>query len=238
MKGIWRIPIVQKALTSLVIAYIKLITATMRWTFTDTAVVDSVIDTSAGAVTLFWHGRMAQAITCRSLLKSKSRYVMISRSQDGDFIAKAVEALAIPTIRGSGGATQSSRTKGGGDAFRQATEAIRAGCLMLITPDGPRGPNQSLPRGPIKLARAANCPVYLLGLAASPAITLKSWDRAQIPLPFSNGALVMVGPLWPAAHADPASIETTRLSWEGGLRDVQHRAEILVRGMPFRFARL
>ena len=88
----------------------------------------------------------------------------------------------------------------------------------VLTPDGPRGPREILPPGPAQMARASGCPVFLMSLAASPALTLKSWDEARIPLPFARGQVVLEGPLWVAADADEATLETVRADWQRRMR--------------------
>ncbi len=44
------------------------------------------------------------------------------------------------------------------------------------------------------LARLSKAPVLLVGLACRPALTLNSWDKAKLPLPFGRGAIVWDGP--------------------------------------------
>ena len=120
---------------------------------------------------------------------------MISLSQDGAFIADAAIRLKIPTIRGSTGRQDGGGEKGGAGAFRAAVGAIRAGGVMLLTPDGPRGPRETLQAGPVQLAKAAGRPVYLMGLAATPSLAMKSWDGGRLPLPFARAALIVEGPV-------------------------------------------
>jgi lysophospholipid acyltransferase (LPLAT)-like uncharacterized protein len=156
---------------------------------------------------------------------AKPTRVMISLSRDGEFIAKAAERLGVPAIRGSAGPPDRILSKGGAAAFRQALSFIAAGGAVVMTPDGPRGPNQTLPAGPIELARVAACQVWLAGIAGRPVLAFRSWDRANIPLPFSRGCLVLDGPFFVAADVDAAALEVTRADWQARLRDVQARAE-------------
>ena len=75
------------------------------------------------------------------------------------------------------------------------------------------------------LARTRQTPVYLFGLAAHPTLKLKSWDKTQIPLPFSRGCVVFEGP-FTAPH--DAETESTRLEWQTRLNAAQARAEALL----------
>ena len=230
MKRLLRSPAAQSLLARVTAGYVELLIATVRWRFENRAAADLAVASPEGAIVLFWHGRIAQGIACRPLLKDKPRRVMISMSRDGEFIAMAAERLGIPTIRGSTGRSEGPLGKGGAGAFRQALAFVRAGGVMILTPDGPRGPREVLPPGPAQLARAAGRPVFLLSLAARPAVILKSWDRAAIPLPFARGQVVLEGPLRVAGDADEAAIETARGDWEDRMRAGQVRAEALLAG--------
>jgi lysophospholipid acyltransferase (LPLAT)-like uncharacterized protein len=211
-----------------VAAYIELIILTVRWRFENRAPVDAFMAGPDGAVALFWHGRIAQGMACRPLLADKPRKVMISLSPDGAFIAGAAERLKIPPVRGSTG--REGASKGGMRAFREALTFLRSGGIMILTPDGPRGPREALPIGPVQMARAAGCPAFIMSLAASPAMTLASWDKARIPLPFARGQVVLEGPLRLPADADAESLEAVRADWEARMRQGQARAEALLAG--------
>jgi lysophospholipid acyltransferase (LPLAT)-like uncharacterized protein len=228
VKGFFRSPAVQAVLGWLVAAYIELIILTVRWRFENRAPVDAFMAGPDGAVALFWHGRIAQGMACRPLLADKPRKVMISLSPDGAFIAGAAERLKIPPVRGSTG--REGASKGGMRAFREALTFLRSGGIMILTPDGPRGPREALPIGPVQMARAAGCPAFIMSLAASPAMTLASWDKARIPLPFARGQVVLEGPLRLPADADAESLEAVRADWEARMRQGQARAEALLAG--------
>jgi hypothetical protein len=227
VKRFFRSPLAQGALGWLVAAYIELIIRTMRWRFENRAPVDEIMSGPQGLIALFWHGRIAQGMACRPLLKNKSRRVMISLSPDGEFIAKAAERLKIPPVRGSAG-REGRLSKGGARAFREALGFIRSGGVMILTPDGPRGPREELPAGPLLMARAAGCPVFIMSLAARPALTLRSWDRAAIPLPFARGEVVLEGPLRLPPDPDAAAVERIRLEWQGRMRAGHARAQSLL----------
>ncbi len=237
MKTLLRSGIVQAALGWLVAAYIELVIATLRWTYENDGPARAALNGPEGLVALFWHGRIVPAIACRPILGDKPRTVMISLSRDGGFIAIAAERLRIPTIRGSTGRAQEARGeresgalkeagKGGAAAFRAAMKVIRSGGVMILTPDGPRGPSQVMQIGPVQLARASEAPAFLMGLAVRPAIRLGSWDDGRIPLPFGKAVLVLAGPLY--AQGDGEALEATRRDWENRLRAAQLRAEALL----------
>jgi lysophospholipid acyltransferase (LPLAT)-like uncharacterized protein len=227
MKRFLRSDAVQSILAFLLSTYIGFTVATMRWRFENRAVADAAAALPKGAIACFWHGRIALAMGARAVLGAKPRRVLISLSRDGEFIAKAVKRLGFLAIRGS---TGNSKEKGGAAAFMEALRFIAGGGVILITPDGPRGPNEVMPNGPVLLARVAKTPVFLFGLAARPAAALSSWDRTRIPLPFSRGCVVFDGPLSAPATSDPAAIEACRAEWQARLIAAQARAEAILAG--------
>lgn len=234
MKSLLRLPVIQAALGWLIATYIEVVIATLRWRRENDGPARAALAGPDGLIGLFWHGRIAPAIACRPILKDKPRKVMISLSRDGEFIALAAERLRIPTIRGStgrvgAGGSKAGVSKGGMAAFRKAMGVVASGGVMVMTPDGPRGPNMVMQIGPVQLARATSAPVFLMGLAVNPAIRLGSWDEGCVPLPFGRAVLVLDGPLTVAEDADDAALESARVDWQHRLCAAQARAEALLR---------
>ncbi len=136
------------------------------------------------AVFAFWH---------RSLLLAGYRFrgqriaILISRSFDGELIARTVERLGFVAVRGSS-------SRGGGVGLRGLERAYRDGLLCALTADGPRGPAQEAKPGAAQLAMLVGAPyVGAFALVPERAWTLRSWDRFLIPKPFSR-----VVATWPA----------------------------------------
>lgn len=228
MKSLLRSRLVQGLLGWLVATYVEFCIVTMRWRFENREPVDRAMASPDGLIALFWHGRIAQGMACRPLLRDKPRKVMISLSRDGDFISIAASRLRIPPIRGSTGREGAGGRKGGANAFREAVSFIRQGGVMILTPDGPRGPREVLPIGPAQMARMAGSPVFLMSLASEPSLTLKSWDRARIPLPFARGCVVLEGPLQLPRRASEDELEAARADWQARMDAGQRRAEAML----------
>jgi len=231
VKGLIRSAAVQWLLSILVAGYMEAVHATMRWRFVNTEAADAAVASPEGVIGAFWHGRIALALVCRRVLKQKPTRAMISMSRDGEFIARAIDMMGMPSIRGSGiKAKDKAKAKGGSTAFRQSLTFIEEGGCIGLTPDGPRGPNQVMQDGVVTMAKMSGAPVFLFGMAASGAISLKSWDRTLLPLPFTRGCVVFDGPLRIDRDADAAQSEATRLDWQNRLNAAQQRAEAIVAG--------
>jgi lysophospholipid acyltransferase (LPLAT)-like uncharacterized protein len=219
----------QAILSYLASMFIAATLASIRWRFENRAAADAAVAAPEGVVACFWHGRIIHGVVCRRVLRKKPTRVLVSLSRDGEFISNTVTRLGFPTIRGSANAGRPGREKGGARALVEAVRFVRSGGVVAITPDGPRGPAQVLPDGPVQLARVSGAQVFLFGLAARPAITLDTWDRTQIPLPFGRGCVVFDGPLAPPDRdAGEATLEAVRLNWQTRLTEAQRRAEAML----------
>jgi len=176
-------------------------------------------------IVCFWHSRIALSPACWPLDRAQPPRALISLSPDGQFIAGAVQRLGFPAIRGSSRKdTDPTNDKGGASAFRDVLKWIRGGGGVAITPDGPRGPAETMKEGAPMLGRLSGAPVLFVGLAARPCLRLNSWDQAMIPLPFTRGAIVWAGGA-PVARAADSGILAER--WAETLSSVTRRAETL-----------
>ena len=203
-----RLPLVQAVLAALLAAYLKVTLKTLRWTVEGIERPQAIWKAGGGVVVCFWHGRIALSPVSWSP-EGQTPRALISLSPDGAFIAKAMDLMGFPAIRGSTlKSSDPAKAKGGQAAFREMLRWLKAGGGVAITPDGPRGPAEVMGEGPGTLAARAGAPVLLLGLACRPAIRTKSWDRAMLPLPFGRGVIVWDGPF----SGEPPEVLGARLS--------------------------
>jgi lysophospholipid acyltransferase (LPLAT)-like uncharacterized protein len=229
LKGFIRSPGVQGALARILSAYLDVALKTTRWTFENRAPADAAVASPKGIIGCFWHGRIPLGPACREVLADKPRKVIISLSPDGEFIARAMERLSFPAIRGSSARKDdTANAKGGAGAMMESLRFLRAGGCVAITPDGPRGPAEVMAGGTVSLAKVSGAPVFLFGLHCRPGFQLKSWDRTLFPLPFGRGAVVFDGPLYAPRDADEAAMEALRLDWQARLSAANARAEALL----------
>jgi hypothetical protein len=124
--------------------------------------------------------------------------LMASPSRDGEFIAEVTRGLGFIVCSGS-------RRKGGVQALQTIAEYMRRGHCGGIIADGSRGPARVAQKGVLFLAREAQAPIIPVGVAASRKLTLNTWDRFELPLPFSRLAFLAEEPLWvPPDRRGPA----------------------------------
>lgn len=127
-----------------------------------------------------WHGKLLFApLIYTKFRKNVKIGVIISDHFDGEVIAKTMGFFGFETIRGSS-------SKGGIKALKESFRRIGEGYDIAITPDGPRGPYQSLADGIVSISQKKKLRIVAINYEASSFWELKSWDKFVIPKPFST----------------------------------------------------
>ena len=167
---------------------IRVLGATLRYRDVNAAGTPNGHTMAGPTVFAFWHCTM---LTSAHRFRNLGIAILISRSFDGELIARTVERLGFLAVRGSS-------SRGGAAGLKGMAEAYAAGRPCAFTADGPRGPARVAKAGPVQLAELAGA-TWIGAYHAQPdrAWYLKSWDRFMIPKPFST---VTFG--WPA-HVRP-----------------------------------
>lgn len=129
-----------------------------------------------------WHQQFFSAIRHFKNYAIYNPALMISKSKDGDIIAKIAEKTGWHTVRGS-----SSRN--GGSALRGMIAHLEKYGFAGHVVDGPRGPAGIVKAGVVKLAQAPGTLVVPFYLSADRAWYFKSWDRFMLPKPFARVTL-------------------------------------------------
>lgn len=171
-----------------------------------------------------WHGRILMVPWLNARLCSthgaRPVTVLVSRSSDGELVARFLRRFGLDAVRGSS-------SRGGGAAARALLGRIERGEDVAVIPDGPRGPRGRLQPGVVALAALTGAPIVPLAVAARPARRLGSWDEFMLPLPFARCALVFGPPVAIPRDADRA---LAGKDVERSLDDAAADAERLVAG--------
>jgi lysophospholipid acyltransferase (LPLAT)-like uncharacterized protein len=180
---------------------------------------DRIIASGRQPVMAFWHGRILPATF---YFRRRAIVVITSENFDGEWIARIIERFGYGTARGS-------TTRGGKRAMLQLVRDMEAGKPAGFTVDGPRGPARVAQPGAIWLAKTTGNPVLPFHLEASAHWSVRSWDRTQIPKPFSTVALVVGDPIEVARDISDAQLEAVRAELDSRLRMLEERAMDLLR---------
>ena len=170
------------------------------------------------AIYCFWHNRLALCIVPYWHYIQMGRALpriagLVSASKDGGFLAGVLECFGVQPVRGS-----SSRR--GAQAMLELTTWVDRGYSVSITPDGPRGPRYEVQEGVMTLAQLTGLPIVPYSCNLGWKIRLKSWDRFQIPLPFSRCEMVFEQPIQVPREASDDEREALRLRLEASLRSI------------------
>jgi lysophospholipid acyltransferase (LPLAT)-like uncharacterized protein len=170
------------------------------------------------AIYCVWHNRLALCLITyfdyvRKHNQTPGMAAMVSASKDGGFLAGILECFGVQPVRGS-----SSRR--GPQALLELTGWAERGYDLAITPDGPRGPRYVVQEGIMALAQVTGLPIIPASHYVRWKIQAKSWDRFQIPLPFSHAELLLGKAVRVPRDASDAEREALRLQLEQTLKEI------------------
>jgi lysophospholipid acyltransferase (LPLAT)-like uncharacterized protein len=192
---------------------------TLRWRVEGLNHLDAIRASGRQPVMAFWHGRILPATF---YFRRRGIVVITSENFDGEWIARIIERFGYGTARGS-------TSYGARKAMLQLVRDMKRGRPAGFTLDGPRGPARNAQPGAVWLARATGNPLLPFHLEASAHWTMGSWDRTQIPKPFSTVALAVGEPIEVPASTSDENLERLRLDLQQRLHTLEQRAVTMLR---------
>ena len=135
-----------------------------------------------------WHNRVLFATPILPRKYRKQMAALVSASRDGEYISTLISCFGMDAIRGSS-------SRGGAKALLEMRRQAMAGRSLVLTVDGPRGPKYVVHPGAVGLARDGEIPLVPVSFNAKHYWQLHSWDRMQIPWPFTRMTMVVGEPL-------------------------------------------
>src|SRR5438045_3940882 len=164
----------------------------------------------------FWHHTIFLSIY---FWQRRRIVVMTSQSFDGEYIARFIQRFGEGAARGSS-------TRGATGAFIEMVRLMRAGCPTAFTIDGPKGPRYVAKMGSVLLAKKTGQPVLPFTIAAKKFWEVRSsWDRAQIPRPFTRARVFIAPPIFVSAEAGEADLAARRDEVQDALDDLERKGE-------------
>ena len=186
----------QKALIRLAdLAFYLLIRAigrTIRFTVEGWKNIEDIERVGRVPIFSFWHD---QIFAGTYFFRGRGIAVITSQSLDGEYIARFIQRLGYGSVRGSS-------SRGGVGALVEMVRIMRAGIPTAFTVDGPRGPRHVAKPGPVYLAKKTGNPMLPFSVECEHFWTLKSWDKLQIPRPFTKARLKIAEPIYVPADAE------------------------------------
>lgn len=175
-KNLFRNTLLQKILGFLIFLYLKFVYLSSKKKYTYPQNFEKYLK-SKSCLVVFWHNRTALIPFLAT--KGKKHNALISSHSDGIILQNIFRLFGVQIILGS-----TNRDATG--ALRSILRAIKKGETISTGIDGPRGPKYSINSNLMVVAKKSNIPVLPVSYNCKRKITLSSWDKMIIPLPFNN----------------------------------------------------
>jgi lysophospholipid acyltransferase (LPLAT)-like uncharacterized protein len=163
----------------------------------------------------FWHRAVFPATW---MWRKQAIAVMVSRSFDGEYIARVIERFGFVAVRGSS-------SRGGAEALLGMKNVLERGETVAFTIDGPRGPKYVAKPGPVRLSKLSGIPMAAFYVALDDAWVLKTWDEFMIPKPFSKALVRVSRKMMVPADADDTQMTDYHAQLQAALERVTGFAE-------------
>ena len=167
---------IPRPLLWLVAWIMRIYASTLRVRFVN---AEAYYDEKTVAIFPVWHNRIFNLVCLLPEKIHRHCTTLISNSRDGEYITGIVREFGMEPIRGSS-------SKGALHALHELSDAVERGVSPIITLDGPRGPKYEPHPGANMLAMRHGVPIVPLSVNCASYWQMKSWDRLQIPVPFSR----------------------------------------------------
>jgi lysophospholipid acyltransferase (LPLAT)-like uncharacterized protein len=221
-QGNWRQSRLRRAEAALIGALVHpavaVLGATLRWRVEGLERLERVRGSGRRPILVFWHGRILPATY---FFRGRDIVVITSDNFDGEWIARVITRFGYGTARGS-------TSRGARKALLQLRRELAAGREVAFTLDGPRGPAGRAQPGAVWLSSDSGNPLVPFHMEAARSWTARSWDRTQVPRPFTRVAVTIGEPIDVPAGATEDTLEHYRLKLEESLMVLNRRAHELL----------
>ena len=194
---------------------IRLIGKTVRWEIEGWEHWEAATQNGRIPIYTFWHDRV---FLSTYFWRQREIVVMTSQSFDGEYIARFIQRFGY-------GASRGSSTRGGIGALVEMVRLMKAGKPAAFTIDGPKGPRYIAKPGAGLLAKKTGNPLLPFSITPAKCWTINSWDKFQIPRPFTRALVIIAAPITVPGAADEAALEQKRLELQAALDQTAQHGE-------------
>jgi lysophospholipid acyltransferase (LPLAT)-like uncharacterized protein len=202
------------AIVTLGYPVVRALTSTWTWKVSGAEHVDAITSAGHHPILALWHGRILAATP---YFANRGIVAMASENFDGEWIARLLGKFGYGAARGS-------TSRGGPAALKQLVRDVKAHGVAF-TLDGPRGPAEVAQPGAVWLAKVTGQPLLPFHSEAKSSWALNSWDRTQIPKPFTTVAMAIREPIYVPRDADEVSLDEYRRRLEHALAAARRECE-------------
>lgn len=164
-----------------------------------------------------WHAHQC----CIHGIEDKTNLnVLISRSIDGEIIARTVEKWGFKTVRGSKG------KKGSVEATMQLIDRLKNNECIAMMVDGPSGPAFNAKVGVVKIAKMAQAPIVPIYWYSEDKsfFKLPSWDGFRYPFFYTRLLNLYGEPIYVNADNTDEQDEAIRIQLQNSLNELAQKA--------------
>ena len=166
---------------------IKLLYGLNRFTVEGIENITKLSNKNRSFVMVSWHGKILSVF---HYFANKNYIGLASLNKDAELIAQVGELVGYSFVRGSS-------SKGGSGAYGAMIRLLQIeGTKIIITPDGPQGPEHVPKPGAIRLAQKTGVPIVPVVGDAKRKWVFKNWHNFYLSKPFSPIKLVVGEPIY------------------------------------------
>ncbi|MCM8540760.1 MAG: lysophospholipid acyltransferase family protein [Lentisphaeraceae bacterium] len=200
------------------VIFLKIWYMTLRVKRTDSMGVSTGKEAGNYAVAM-WHNRIFCMLPLFHAKFRTNTVTVSSRSKDGQVMTDCVKHFGLETIRGS--SNKEGRDKGGAAALILAIRALKSGKNICFTVDGPQGPKYKVKPGIFKASQKSGAKILPITANMHSYWEVKSWDKLQIPKPFSKVEVIIGEPITVEKSSTPEELDALKEKLEQSLLDLK-----------------
>jgi len=174
-----------------------------------------ILESGRRIIYTFWHGRI---LLGTYYWRNHGIVVMTSRSREGDYIARFIRLFGYGAARGSS-------SRGSRRALVEMIRELRRNADVAFTIDGPRGPRYVAKPGAAWLAARTGHAVMPFHVSCRNKWVLSSWDRFQIPKPFTQALMLIGEPIYVSKEATEQDLDAAQRRIQESLDTLRRRGD-------------
>ena len=155
----------------------------------------------------FWHDRI---VSSTYYFRDQDIIVLSSKSFDSEYTARCIQRFGFGIVKGSS-------SRGAVSGLVGLIRMMKRGFPSAFTIDGPKGPRYEAKAGPVLLAKKTGNPLIPFVIECKRFWTVRSWDKLQVPKPFTPAAVIFGEPIFVDAKANDNELEAKRLELQTAL---------------------
>ena len=190
--------------------FTNLIGKTVRFQIEGWEILEKVERDGKIPILAFWHNRIFLATY---YFRFRGIIVMSSQSFDSEYVARFIQRFGFGIVKGSS-------TRGGVGGLIEMIRLMKKGFPTGFSVDGPKGPVYQAKTGTLLLAKKTGNPVLPFSVEAENYWTIKSWDKLQIPKPFTRSKIFIAEPIDVSKNADDSEMKNKHLELQKKLDEL------------------